>query len=197
VPGRAGVVTWDVATGEEVVRLDDPGLVGVGSAALSGDGRVFAVLSSKDGKVHVWDVATGKERLAFTPGTATGAVALDPAGKTLACWGYEKEPIRLYSTATGKETVRIALDPSARRDWSAGRAALAFAPDGKTLALAAGGALRLWETASGRELCRRETNQGGITALAFSPDGRLLATGGRDTTILVWQATALKTDDSR
>src|SRR5262249_36643501 len=60
---------------------------------------------------------------------------------------------------------------------------LAFLPDGKTLAVAVGGTLRLWDVGSGRERRRFTTPlQRGvfptrIVCLAVSPDGKLLAAG--------------------
>src|SRR6202011_1081216 len=49
--------------------------------------------------------------------------------------------------------------------------------------------VRLWETASGQELCRFQGHVGPVTALAFSPNGWALASGSRDTTTLVWDVT--------
>jgi WD40 repeat protein len=57
--------------------------------------------------------------------------------------------------------------------------ALAFAPDGKTLA--SGGAHRsviLWDVASMREARRIETSSARVTSLAFAPDGKTLVIAG-------------------
>src|SRR4051794_20186665 len=65
--------------------------------------------------------------------------------------------------------------------------ALAFAPDGKTLASVSGdGTLRLWETASGKERQRFLGHKGEIRGLAFAPDGKSLLTGGADGTARLW-----------
>src|SRR5262249_16930109 len=57
---------------------------------------------------------------------------------------------------------------------------LSFSPDGKTLASAGGGGIRLWETATGREVAQLKGPEGSIEAIAYSPDGRTLAAGSYD-----------------
>jgi WD40 repeat protein len=55
--------------------------------------------------------------------------------------------------------------------------ALAFSPDGRTLAAAgAGGTIRLWDAATQQEIGTPMTaGSAPVYALAFSPDGRTLA----------------------
>jgi WD40 repeat protein len=55
--------------------------------------------------------------------------------------------------------------------------ALAFAPDGRTLATAAGRIIHLWDTATGKKLHTFEGQQDHIAAVAFSPEGNHLASG--------------------
>lgn len=65
--------------------------------------------------------------------------------------------------------------------------ALAFNPDGSLLAT--GGAdntVRVWQTATGRELRNLTGHAETVLALAFSPDGNLLASGSADNTVRVW-----------
>src|SRR5439155_3052235 len=68
--------------------------------------------------------------------------------------------------------------------------ALAFSPDGRTLAAAAANdEVRLYEVATRKERIRlRGEGQGGSgqAALAFSRDGRVLAVGRADLSVSVW-----------
>jgi dipeptidyl aminopeptidase/acylaminoacyl peptidase len=101
----------------------------------------------------------------------------------------------VWATATGKDLLRIG-GPKRRF------VSLAFSPSGGTLAVAEsrrGGpenyadSLHLWEVASGQEIRQIDDQQGGVGVLAFAPDGRSLATGGMDSTILLWDLTGQAT----
>ncbi len=137
------LVLWDAVTGtklcacgvvrERPTRKDAQGgrvkfhfPIYVDRADFSPDGKAV-VTHEDDGKLTVYEVATGKERfhLQIEGGPFT-EVALAPDGKTLAVAG-EDGRLRLRDLATGKE--RAALD--GRRGYTR---CLAFSPDGSRLA---------------------------------------------------------------
>jgi eukaryotic-like serine/threonine-protein kinase len=69
-------------------------------------------------------------------------------------------------------------------------AAVAFSPDGKSIAVGGGdsprGTLRLWDAVTLRKVRTLNGHSDRVQAVAFSPDGRRLASGSRDGTVRVW-----------
>src|SRR5262245_11481204 len=100
---------WDPATGKELRCLD--GRTGdVPAIAFSPDSRLLAATTSteagKDGRVLLWEVATGRLVHQWLTGTVY-AVAFSPDGKTLASGGGKRGVI-LWDPVTGQQRKLLA-----------------------------------------------------------------------------------------
>jgi WD40 repeat protein len=135
--------------------------------AFSPDGQALMVWGG-DRAIHLWNLATARE-LDFGTGHKSGvlAVAVAPDGKTVVSAGFDG--VRVWEAMSGREIRRLTDGEPC--------SAVAFSPDGKTLA---GGVPRghvtIWASGSGRPLQRIETEDGFVSGVAFAPDGRSLYT---------------------
>ena len=66
---------------------------------------------------------------------------------------------------------------------------MAFSPDGQRLASGSDdGTVKLWDSATGKELFARKGHDDLVYSVAFSPDGQRLASGSKDKTVKIWDS---------
>jgi WD40 repeat protein len=167
----------------------------VGGLAFSPDGLVLlAAAGNRYLSCHTSDVGADLGELMLErPGEVgfeefrVGRLAFAPAGDRLAV--VTADTVRLYDTGKRKWVGELARPEENRRPRPAG---LAFAPDGKCLAVAyQDRAVLLWDLAEARVVLRiedggAEVGWGGSCELAFSPDGKTLASWGRSAAVRLW-----------
>ncbi len=202
------LVIVDATTGQRLTAVSVlPGLPG--PAAFRPDGKQLAAVvfapgapgaDVRPGELIIWDAATGRQLHAIPDSKGNMArPAFSPDGARIALVSqktrdrFESE-VKLWDIATGKLVIALPVAIGGTRSTSA----VAFSPDGKTLA-AVGSAssnsseLHAWDIASGRQ---RFTIQGPFrdqyVRPAFSPDSSRIACAGGDPRVGLWDAASGK-----
>ncbi|HKB42046.1 MAG TPA: sigma-70 family RNA polymerase sigma factor, partial [Gemmataceae bacterium] len=120
----------------------------------------------------------------FRHASCVRAFALSPNGKILAAGEMSDHAITLWDAETGKQMRRL-------EGHTGEVSALAFTPDGKTLASGAWDhTIRLWDVAKGttrRRLLHPGADRSLVSRLAFSPDGKTLVSRSHNKMVCVWQ----------
>ena len=166
---------WDLRTGRHLPQICTNYPVGASTLAVSADGRLIATADFNRGQVVLHQRDTGKAaRTIETGGQQVFHVAFAPTGKLLAVSGDKvaagggaSEPfLSFWDADNGREIRRQPVDRPG---------AMAFNPDGQSVARLGKDEVRLWDVATGRQ--QRMLPQKEPRCLALSPDGRMLACG--------------------
>jgi RNA polymerase sigma factor (sigma-70 family) len=175
-----GLQLWDIATGKMIHGLDNMAF----AVAFSPKGNMVA--SGKGDRIMLFDPVSGKELGSLQARMAgVNGLSFTPDGKTLVCAGWDGK-VRIWDIATKK--TRWVLDS---RMWP-GRS-MALSPDGKTVVIGAGGAVRLWNVLTGKELFTEyQGHDSWVNCLAFSPDGKTLVSGEFNHQIRLWDTAKWK-----
>jgi WD40 repeat protein len=179
-----GLTVTDLSSREEIATLGTSVGPFGGGVVFAADGSALATMGTdlaggkRDQTAEVWDLGSGLLRRKVTVPAAAHAwsVALSPGGKRLVVapaqqfGGQAGGRVVVWDVSTGKEITALPIVAADR---------LAFSPDGSLLAAGGGGAVGVYDVASGRRLLTLEGGPNRVMSpLAFSPDGRLLAAVG-------------------
>jgi WD40 repeat protein len=133
-----------------------------------------------DGKLRVWDLASGEMlRAVQVHGDWAFTAELHPSGRWLATGGGDNL-VKFWSWPELTEIGRLT-------GHTGDVHAIGFTPDGSRLVSAGDDrSVRFWDVATRRELAALDGHEGSIPGLAISPRGDLAATASRDGTVRLW-----------
>ena len=195
------VRAWDYAGGQPPPQSNPPeqrrgpksGFGPMFSRATFSPDRALIALT-EGGRVRLIDAASGVEKQsmpAFEQGVATVAFSPDSQRIAVSPLFTEVETvIKLYSTATGKQTGQLIGHVS----WVPG---LAFSSDGQRL-ISAGGdqTVRIWDVPEGKQIAALRGHFSEVTSVAIAPDGKTIVSGCKDGTMFGWDAERLEAKKS-
>jgi len=183
---------WNAATKQMAAEFPLDG-IGLG-LAFDKDGKKLATSTQlpDGGNITLWRIADGVKLATYrheqraTPDPASGFAATPDL--SLAACAKSSGQIAVMDLRTGKELWTAPISD----DFIT---ALAFSPDGKTLASAAGfgeSDIRLWEAATGKEIGSLQGHHRWVGSIVFWPDGKKLASCSADQTIRIWDLASRK-----
>ncbi|MGW0064890.1 nSTAND1 domain-containing NTPase [Streptosporangium sandarakinum] len=162
-------------------KFDCPGV----ELALSPDGRTLATACL--GTVRFYDVATRRELgPELDHDEIVSALAYSPDGRTIVT-GDVTGVVRQWDTATHRPRGPAMGRPDRGIERANIVRRVAFARDGRSLAVASGKAVRLWDPVTSRPLGAPIARQSEtVLDVAFSPDGATIATLSLDNVARLW-----------
>jgi RNA polymerase sigma factor (sigma-70 family) len=216
-PDGKTIAVWGEATSRQKIQLlhsgtgaklctievpsEQPGVIAIQlSLRFSPDSKTLYACNGNHVSILRWDAATGKALpLIGKHDGGISDIALSPDGRSVAAASMGGS-VYLWETTTGQK--RFVTKDAGLAD------VIAFSPDGRLLAVVNKGTstlitgneriplgietreqVRLIRVADGKVIRRFSGHLGGINCVSFSPDGHNLASGGLDSTTLVWDVT--------
>jgi WD40 repeat protein/serine/threonine protein kinase len=140
------------------------------SLAFSPDGRTL-VAGYATGELRTWDARSGAGGGVWARGSDRAHfLVFSPGGDLLATAGEQGDAIQFWDVS-GRRPLRSATCSSRMING------MAFAPDGKTLAVSQRNQVALFHVATGQELFTLEKHRVCHSSVTFAPDGQSLVTG--------------------
>ena len=134
---------------------------------------------------RIWELATGAERMAFTPHGVVASANFSPKGSRIVTGSWDNSA-KIWNAETGHAELKLTGHTGYVNS-------ACFSPDGtKVLTASDDRTARLWDAKTGKVIRTFTGHTERVSAAVFSPDGKLVLTGSGDKTARVWNAETAK-----
>jgi len=181
---------WDLSTGKVLWETDlrlrpERGSATHGGAAISPDGRLFALADGDDLGIRLVDAETHQDVRRWEAHTEPiWSLSFSPDGNWLLS-PSEDHTVGVWEVATGKLVARLV-------GHNAEVLCAAMSPDGTRIASGGrDGYVRLWDTTHFENVAQLGGHTTYIYSLAWSPDGTQLVSSSGDGTVRLWDTRPL------
>jgi len=207
---------WDVSSGKEIRTFPELS-TGIIRIDFSTDGKQVISKDLRD-TIKIWDLSSRKKIESFhsnEDGNIDRAkrrnslakitrknfsdnikeAAFSPNGKMVLYTNGFDSSIELLDARDGKQIEKFtAHTPSDNsKSYEAAVNATSFSPDGEYFVSCSGDkTLKLWKTATCKEVRTFVGHTGGVTSCAFSPDGKYVVSSSSDKTLKLWDVASGK-----
>jgi WD40 repeat protein len=170
---------WNAVSGQSIWATM-PTKRGVDSLAFSPDGSQLAC-GTGDGTVRIFAAQSGHPLITCpSNGAEVDGLAFSPDGTRLALVS-RNQVARIVDVRTGE--IKTTLAPVTGIPVT-----VAFARDGRTVAVGGSKAVSLYDASTGKERSRLFVSKRWVRAIAYSPDGKTLATADEEGAARLWNA---------
>ncbi len=174
------ILIWDIETFKHkttFIRDSEPYYdFDFDSVSFIGDGK--SLVSTKSGKIDLWDVTTGTHHFELQAFHSADNIAFSTDGRILA--SSRSDVILVVDVVEEKVLQEMKINSHVDK-------CLALSSDGKTVASGIQyKTIEVWDIEKGEHKKTLKGHEKRIECLAFSPDGNTLASGSTDYSIILW-----------
>ncbi len=152
----------------------------VWSARFTDDFRSIVTVGGSDARL--WDAATARESMTFSPHGAVASARFSPAGDKVVTGSWDNSA-KIWSAKTGQALLKLEHGHTGYIN------ATVFSPDGRQVLTASDDATcKLWDVRTGKVIHTLTGHKDRVRWATFSRDGSMILTSSNDKTARLWDA---------